>query len=178
MASKVSNKAKNAGNAMRAVKVDKLVLNISCGGAGDKLTKAARVLQQISGQEPVLSKARYTLRAFGIRRNEQIAAHVTIRGAKALEILERGLKVKEFELKFQNFSKDGTFCTHARLLACSCPCACIVGANVVRICRWCGPWYAPKIRMLGDGCMWQCFVHEGLAARDFDNWLARWARNQ
>jgi len=105
--SKVSNKAKHAGNVMRNVKVDKLVLNISCGGSGDKLTKAARVLQQISGQEPLLSKARYTLRSFGIRRNEQIAAHVTVRGAKAVEIIERGLKVKEFELKYQNFSKDG-----------------------------------------------------------------------
>eukprot|EP00591_Stephanopyxis_turris_P012845 CAMPEP_0195516946 /NCGR_PEP_ID=MMETSP0794_2-20130614/9240_1 /TAXON_ID=515487 /ORGANISM="Stephanopyxis turris, Strain CCMP 815" /LENGTH=182 /DNA_ID=CAMNT_0040645663 /DNA_START=42 /DNA_END=590 /DNA_ORIENTATION=- len=107
--SKVSNKAKHAGNVMRNVKVDKLVLNISCGGSGDKLTKAARVLQQISGQEPLLSKARYTLRSFGIRRNEQIAAHVTVRGAKAVEIIERGLKVKEFELKYQNFSKDGNF---------------------------------------------------------------------
>ena len=142
MASKVSNKAKNAGNAMRAVKVDKLVLNISCGGAGDKLTKAARVLQQISGQEPVLSKARYTLRAFGIRRNEQIAAHVTIRGAKALEILERGLKVKEFELKFQNFSKDGTLPRprmHARLLArLLCLRSDVVLLNEYVAGMWCG----------------------------------------
>jgi hypothetical protein len=37
--------------------------------------------------------ARYTVRSFGIRRNETIAVHCTIRGAKAEEILERGLKV-------------------------------------------------------------------------------------
>ena len=110
MASEQSNKQKHADNKMRDVKVDKLVLNICCGASGDKLTKASRVLQQICGQEPLFSKARYTLRSFGIRRNEQIAAHVTIRGAKALEIIERGLKVKEFELEFVNFSKDGS-CT-------------------------------------------------------------------
>jgi large subunit ribosomal protein L11e len=34
---------------------------------------------------------------------------VTVRGEKALEILERGLKVKEFELKAKNFSKGGNF---------------------------------------------------------------------
>lgn len=55
--------------------------------------RAAKVLEQLSGQTPVFSKARYTVRSFGIRRNEKIAVHCTVRGAKAEEILERGLKV-------------------------------------------------------------------------------------
>lgn len=38
--------------------------------------------------------ARYTVRSFGIRRNEKIAVHVTLRGEKAMEILDRGLKVR------------------------------------------------------------------------------------
>ena len=38
--------------------------------------------------------ARYTVRSFGIRRNEKIAVHCTVRGEKAEEILEKGLKVK------------------------------------------------------------------------------------
>lgn len=54
-------------------------------------------------------KARYTVRTFGIRRNEKIAVHVTVRGPKAEEILERGLKVKEYELKKKNFSETGNF---------------------------------------------------------------------
>lgn len=32
-----------------------------------------------------------------------------VRGHKALEILERGLKVKEYELKRKNFSNTGSF---------------------------------------------------------------------
>jgi len=73
------------------------------------LTRASKVLEQLTGQTPVTSKARYTVRTFSIRRNEKIAVHVTIRGPKAEEILERGLKVKEYELKKANFSETGNF---------------------------------------------------------------------
>ncbi|XP_033176698.1 60S ribosomal protein L11-like [Bombus impatiens] len=67
------------------------------------------VLEQLTGQQPVFSKARYTVRSFGIRRNEKIAVHCTVRGAKAEEILERGLKVREYELRKENFSGTGNF---------------------------------------------------------------------
>jgi large subunit ribosomal protein L11e len=83
--------------------------DISVGESGDRLTRASKVLEQLTGQTPVTSKARYTVRTFGIRRNEKIAVHVTIRGPKAEEILERGLKVKEYELRRKNFSETGNF---------------------------------------------------------------------
>ncbi|KAK8789291.1 hypothetical protein WA538_006034 [Blastocystis sp. DL] len=96
-------------NVMRNIRVEKLVINICVGESGDAISKAARVLQQISGQEPVYGKARFTIRSFSIRRNEKISVHATIRGEKALEILERGLKVKEYELVKKNFSDSGNF---------------------------------------------------------------------
>lgn len=60
-------------------------------------------------KHPLPGKARYTVRTFGIRRNEKISVHVTVRGPKAEEILERGLKVKEYELRKRNFSETGNF---------------------------------------------------------------------
>ena len=53
------------------------------------------------------SKARLTIRTFGIKRNEKIACHVTVRGAKAKEILMKGLAVKDYELRKRNFSNSG-----------------------------------------------------------------------
>jgi large subunit ribosomal protein L11e len=102
-------KAERQDNPMRNIKIDKLVLNICVGEAGDRVTRASKVLADLTDQKPVFSKASYTIRSFGIRRNDKIAVHATVRGAKAEDILERGLKVKEFELKKKNFSNTGNF---------------------------------------------------------------------
>jgi ribosomal protein L5 len=66
-----------------------------------------QVLEQLTGQQPVYGKARYTVRRFGIRRNEKISAFVTVRGEKAEQLIDAGLKVKEYELIRKNFSESG-----------------------------------------------------------------------
>merc|ERR1712171_22213 len=104
-----SNMPRNPDNVMRKVQCDKLIINIAVGESGDRLTKAVRVLNQLSDQTPVENKARYTVRTFGIRRNEKIATHVTIRGEKAMDLIERGLKITDYEISQRHFSQTGNF---------------------------------------------------------------------
>ena len=65
--------------------------NKTCERETDRRRRfSPQVLEQLTGQQPIFSKARYTVRTFGIRRNEKISAHVTIGNRdKAMQILVR-----------------------------------------------------------------------------------------
>ena len=43
-------------NPMRNIVIDKLIINCNVGESGDKLTKAAKVVQQLTGQPPIFGR--------------------------------------------------------------------------------------------------------------------------
>ena len=93
---------------MREPYVAKVVIDI-CTGGGEPLTRASTILEDLTGQNPTQSKARQTVRDFGIRRKEPIAVRVTLRHKKAEEFLKRALKAKDDVLLIKNWDLDGNF---------------------------------------------------------------------
>ncbi|GAF93806.1 unnamed protein product, partial [marine sediment metagenome] len=88
--------------------VAKVVIDI-CVGGGEPLSKAGTIIEQITGQAPIQSRARQTVRDFGIRKREAIAVRVTLRHGRAQDFLVRALKAKEDVLLIKNWDDDGNF---------------------------------------------------------------------
>jgi len=77
---------------MQVPKITKITLNMGLGEAvGDKkvLENACNDLTAISGQKPVITKARKSIAGFKIRDDYPIGAKVTLRGERMWEFMER-----------------------------------------------------------------------------------------
>jgi len=90
-------------------KIEKVVVNISVGKSGEPLEKAAKVLKDLTGQNPCKRKAKKTIRDFGIRKGEPTACIVTLRKQRATEFLKKVLPVTDNKLSKNCFDKYGNF---------------------------------------------------------------------
>ncbi|MDP9360468.1 MAG: 50S ribosomal protein L5 [Acidobacteriota bacterium] len=79
-------------NPMAVPKVEKVVLNMGMGEAISNakiLDSAVEELAQITGQKPIITKARKSIASFKLREGQAIGAMVTLRGEKMYEFLDR-----------------------------------------------------------------------------------------
>ncbi|MGC8568683.1 MAG: 50S ribosomal protein L5 [Nitrososphaeria archaeon] len=94
-------------NPMKRIFIDKVILHIAVGESGEKLEKAKKVLEELSGQTPSERKAKKTIRDFGIHRGEKIAAMVTLRKKKAIEVLQKVLAARGNTVPLSSVDKFG-----------------------------------------------------------------------
>ncbi len=96
-------------NVMDRVRIEKVVVHMSIGNDWDRLQKAARLLESLTGQKPVFRKAKKTIRAFGIVRKRPTSVMVTLRKDKAIAFLKKALEAVDNKLKSSSFDEYGNF---------------------------------------------------------------------
>ena len=77
---------------MQIPKLDKIVINVACGEARDNPKVVDAIvsdLSQITGQKPVLCKAKKSVANFKLREGMTIGVKVTLRGSRMYEFLDR-----------------------------------------------------------------------------------------
>jgi len=86
----------NLTNIMQAPRISKIVVNIGLGEALDNpkaLEAASGDLAKITGQKPVITKARHSIAAFKLREGRAIGAMVTLRGERMWAFLDRVMNI-------------------------------------------------------------------------------------
>jgi len=83
-------------NVMQVPAVQKIVVNIGAGEAIDNnkaLDFAVETLKTITGQQPIITKARKSIAGFKLREGKAIGVKVTLRGEKMWALLDRLVNV-------------------------------------------------------------------------------------
>jgi large subunit ribosomal protein L5 len=105
-------------NVMAVPRVHKIVVNMGVGEATQNakvLDPAVNELGQITGQKPVVTRAKKSIAAFKVREGQSIGAMVTLRGDRMYEFLDRLLnivlpRVRDFKgVSTKSFDGRGNF---------------------------------------------------------------------
>lgn len=94
---------------MRDIYIDKVVVHMGVGEAGDKLVKGENIMKTISKQTPIRTIAKMTQPAFSIRKGQPIGCKVTLRGKTARDFFETSLKIVNNTLFESQLDKSGNF---------------------------------------------------------------------
>ena len=106
------------GNVMQVAGLTKIVVNMGVGEAArdsKALEGAIRDLTTITGQKPVTTRAKKSIAQFKLREGQAIGAHVTLRGDRMWEFLDRLLstalpRIRDFRgLSPKQFDGHGNY---------------------------------------------------------------------
>lgn len=111
----------NYKNINQVPRIEKIVINMGVGKAGQtggdskELDGAVRDMATISGQKPIVTKARKSIAQFRLREGARIGCKVTLRGVKMYEFLDRLVsialpRVRDFQgISPNSFDGRGNF---------------------------------------------------------------------
>ena len=98
-------------NVMQLPKIEKIVINMGMGDAKDNknsLSQAVEELSIITGQKPVITKARNAISNFKVRIGDPVGVKVTLRGVKMYEFLDRFISISSPRIRdFRGLSAKG-----------------------------------------------------------------------
>jgi large subunit ribosomal protein L5 len=89
-------KSLNMDNIMQVPRIEKIVVNIGVGEALDNakaLDAAVADMTQITGQKPIVTRARKSIANFKLREGRQIGVKVTLRGERMWAFLDRLMNI-------------------------------------------------------------------------------------
>ena len=95
---------------MQVPKLDKIVINMGVGDAmsnAKALDAAVEDLTQITGQKPIITKAKKSIAAFKLREGVAIGCKVTLRGEKMYQFYDKLVSISLPRVRdFRGLSKD------------------------------------------------------------------------
>ena len=105
-------------NVMQTPKIVKVVVNMGVGEAARDaklMDGAIRDLTAITGQKPIVTRAKKSIAQFKLREGMPIGAHVTLRGDRMWEFLDRFINItapniRDFRgLPYKSFDGNGNY---------------------------------------------------------------------
>lgn len=92
---------------MREPQIEKVVVHMGVGQGGRELANAEEILEDVTSQQSVRTRAKRTEPEFGIRQGDPIGAKVTMRDDAAVSFLEMALPL--VQLSTRQFDDTGNF---------------------------------------------------------------------
>lgn len=94
-------------NPLRTITIEKVVVNIGVGEAGERLIKAAQVLEMLTGRQTIQTLSKTTNKDLGIRKGMPIGVKLTLRRELAEEFFKKAMWVRENRIANYSFDHEG-----------------------------------------------------------------------
>lgn len=95
-------------NPMRKIKIEKVTLNIGCAADVQKIERAKKLLEYLTGRKAVVTKSKRRS-TFGVAKGKPVGVKVTLRKKEAVEFLKKALEAIDKKLEASKFDENGNF---------------------------------------------------------------------